>query len=333
MSHCSNVRPGDEIELERLMIVGCPQKYQQTIGEPISFSGIGLHTGKTVNVRIRPAPASSGILFVRSDISKSPYIKACPENVVNTQLATTIGKDGITVSTIEHLMCALYAYGVDNAIVEVDAPEVPILDGSALGFTYLLDQAGIVSQKRLKQYLVFTKPMSYREGDRSIKVTPASHLSVHCSISFSHPVIQHQEKTIAFSRDSFEQAIAPARTWGFFKDVNQLKQLGLAQGGSLQNAVVLDDHRVLNPDNLRFQDEFVRHKILDLVGDLAILGVGIVGRITAERSGHDLHCKFAKMIAENPQAYRMVTAAQAQSPLGMQPVGDSIPAKAGAFAG
>ncbi len=281
-------------------------RYQQTLRDVVEFSGIGLHSGKRVKVKIRPAPQGSGIVFIRSDIKKSTYIKACPENVVSAKLATTIGVDGVNVSTIEHLMSAFYAYGIDNAIVEVDNGEVPILDGSSLGYTYLFSKIKLVSQKRLRKVIRITKPFTLQDGDKKITISPSNEYSVSCKIQFNHPLIKTQKKSISINKECFENEIAPARTFGFAKDVEKMRSMGLAKGGSLKNAVVLDSYSVVNKGGLRFKNEFVRHKILDLIGDFATLGMPILGKVEAERAGHDFHISFIKALLES-SCYEIVT--------------------------
>lgn len=282
-------------------------RWQQTLKEVVQFSGIGLHTGKIINVTIRPAPPGSGILFVRSDLKKSPYIKASLDNVVDTNMATSIGKGGVVISTIEHLMAAFYAYEIDNAVVEVSGGEIPILDGSALGYTYLLSEAGVVEQNRLRKVLVVTKEFTFIDGDRSVTIRPANKFNVSCEIKFKHPVIKTQKKTFFLKIKDFETDIAPARTFGFVNEVQFLQKSGLALGGSLKNAVVLDDNNVMNEEGLRFVDEFVRHKILDLIGDFAVMGMPILGSVEVRKSGHQLHSRFISALLGNQDCFRVVT--------------------------
>ncbi len=282
-------------------------RFQCTLGESIRFKGIGLHSGQKITVKIRPAPVDSGILFIRSDIKKSPYIKACPENVVSTKLATTVGINGISISTVEHLMGAFRSYGIDNVIVEVDNVEIPILDGSAMGYTYLFEKAKVLKQNRLRKFLVIKKSFRFCDGDRELVIYPYPKFKINYKISFPHPLIKTQTYSYEVEKETFETEIAPARTFGFAKDVEKLRKIGLAKGGSLNSAVVLDDYGLINKEGLRFPNEFVRHKILDLIGDITIVGTQIMGEIHAVKSGHDMHIKFLKELLKHPECYQIIT--------------------------
>jgi UDP-3-O-[3-hydroxymyristoyl] N-acetylglucosamine deacetylase len=282
--------------------------YQTTLKEKISFTGIGLHLGKKVNVTIKPAPVDTGVIFIRTDVTPNVEIKAELSNVVDTKFATTLGKDGIIVSTVEHLLAAFSGMGVDNAIVEVNSSEVPIMDGSSAPFVYLLKSSGIVRQNKPKKFLVVKKPVKIAEDGKEIKLVPSKEFKISYTIEFDHPLITKQSLSLIHSYKSFDKEISPARTFGFLRDVEILKKNGYAKGGSLDNAIVLDDFRVLNYEGLRFNDEFVRHKILDLIGDLAILGVPIIGHVVAYKAGHSANIKFInKILSECNKHWEYVT--------------------------
>ena len=267
---------------------------QRTVSEEISCTGIGLHSGKKVKLTVKPAPPNSGIAFERLDISPNCSVKASFDNVVETKMATTIGFNGYSVSTIEHLMAAFFGMGIDNALVQIDGEEVPIMDGSSAPFVLLLKNAGIAIQNNHKRFLLVKKPIKIKDGDRSVHIYPSNELKITYKIDFDHPLIKDQAYEISFSQPTFIQEISKARTFGFLKDVQTLRNNGLARGGSLDNAIVMDEFRVLNEDGLRYKNEFVRHKILDFIGDLAILGPIIIGHFVAERSGHSLNQRLLR---------------------------------------
>ena len=273
---------------------------QHTVGREVSCRGIGLHSGAKVTMKLRPAPLNFGVRFRRMDLGHHPAVRAHAHQVVNTSLATSIGSNGATVSTIEHLMAALYVSSVDNILVELDGPEVPILDGSAAPFLDILKQAGLKEQNAPRQCLVVTRPVYLREGEAFVKATPANHFQVRYSIDFPHPLVGKQTLLWSFNAASFGRDIARARTFGFLKDVEKLQSLGLAQGGSLANAVVFDDFRVLNQDGFRYVDECVRHKILDFMGDLALAGRPLIGCFEVHKAGHALHNAFIKKLLSLP---------------------------------
>jgi UDP-3-O-[3-hydroxymyristoyl] N-acetylglucosamine deacetylase len=245
-------------------------------------------------MRIHPAPEDHGIVFVRTDIGKRVGIPARMENVVDTTLATTLGKDGIVVSTVEHFLSACMGMGVDNALVELDGPEVPIMDGSAAPFVYLLRSAGTRRQSRSKNFLVIKRPVRIEVGNKMAALYPARELRVTFTIHFRHHLIHDQSFDFVFSDRTFDREISKARTFGFLHDVEEMRSRGYALGGSLENAVVLDEFRVLNEEGLRYTDEFVRHKILDSLGDLSLLGMPVVGHFVAHRSGHTLNHRLIK---------------------------------------
>ena len=284
------------------------QLRQRTIETEVRCSGIGLHTGAPVTLVLKPAPEGYGVTFRRTDVPQAPAIPALHSNVVDTSLATTLGKDGVKVGTVEHLCAALAGLGVDNLKVELDGPEVPIMDGSAAPFGYLLRSAGIVEQHKTKKFLVIRKKVSVRDGDKLAEISPAQQFSVRCNIDFKHPLISDQSFEVQFSDRTFHREISRARTFGFLRDVEALKRAGLALGGSLENAIVVDDFSILNPDGLRFPDEFVRHKILDAMGDLFLIGMPVIGHLTAHKSGHALNHRLVTQVLSDPSNYRIVAA-------------------------
>jgi UDP-3-O-[3-hydroxymyristoyl] N-acetylglucosamine deacetylase len=277
---------------------------EQTLATRVNCTGIGVHTGRPVSLVLNPASAGTGILFVRTDLDREVRFPARPEWVVDTRMATTLGTDEHRLSTVEHLLAALYGTGIDNCTVEVSGPELPIMDGSAAPFVYLIHQAGIRPQRRMRRRLVIRRPLEVRDGNRSVRVIPSREFKVSAEIDFPHPSIGRQSlHSLVVKPGSFARSIAPARTFGFLKEVQQLQSLGLAKGGSLQNAIVLDDERVLNREGLRFADEFVRHKVLDLIGDLALAGLQIQGHFKAVRGGHALHQALVAEIRANPSCW------------------------------
>ncbi len=280
--------------------------YQRTIKNRITCKGIGLHSGKSIHLCLIPSPTNTGIIFYRVDVNKKLEIPALYENVVNTQLATTIGINGITISTIEHLMAAITGLGIDNLRVEVDGPELPVMDGSALPFAYLLRNAEIVQQSKFKKFFFVKKPVSFIENDKESHLIPSQQFKVSCTIDFNHPLISNQSYTFDFSDTAFIREIARARTFGFMKDVEAMKRRGLALGGSLENAVVIDEYNVLNSDGLRYPDEFVRHKILDAIGDLALLGMPVIAHYSGIKSGHALNHQLVKKLISHPSSYEIL---------------------------
>ncbi|MDD2790082.1 MAG: UDP-3-O-acyl-N-acetylglucosamine deacetylase [Sulfurimonas sp.] len=278
--------------------------YQTTIKKAVELVGIGLHKGSPVKLRLEPLESNSGIVFYRSDVDVSIPLK--PENVVDTRMATVIGKDGFVISTIEHLLSAVYAYGIDNLRVIVDADEVPVMDGSSASYCMLLDEAGIAQQDVAKKIMRITKEIEIIEGDKYVKLSPSSSLTYNFTIKFPHPVIQQQEYVLAFTKENYKNEIARARTFGFLHEVQYLRSKGLALGGSLENAIVLDDKKILNPEGLRFTDEFVRHKILDAIGDMSLIGMNFVGNYEAMAGSHDLNHKLTLELLKNPENYEVV---------------------------
>jgi len=277
---------------------------QRTLRRPVSCSGIGLHSGNKVTLSLKPAPADYGIRFQRSDLG-GLEVPATVTHIGGSQLQTGLTREAVSVETVEHLLAALTALGIDNVIVELNSPEVPIMDGSAAPFVYLiLNEAGVKRLASPKKYLNVLRPISLSHGDKRIALYPSDHFKVTYSISFDHPLIRHQSRTMKITDETFVEEIAPARTFGFLKEVEMLRQRGLALGGSLDNAIVLGETGALNA--LRFEDEFVRHKILDAIGDLSLVGYPVIGHLVAHRAGHALHTAFAAKILEQVDAWKIV---------------------------
>jgi len=276
---------------------------QRTIAKEVEIVGIGLHKGTPVKLKLEPLEANCGIIFQRNDT----LIPLKPDNVVDTKLATVIGNKGEIISTIEHFLSSVYAFGIDNLKVIVDADEMPVLDGSSIGFCMLLKEAGIRELDEPKKLLVIKKEVEVRDGDKFAKISPSSNLEFNFGIEFEHKLISKQNFSFNLSSDSFLDEIARARTFGFLRDVEYLRSIGLAKGGSLDNAIVLDDRKVLNPDGLRFENEFVRHKILDAMGDLALLGALVVGKYEAFASSHHLNHLLTKEVLSDEKNYEIVT--------------------------
>jgi len=274
---------------------------QRTLKESIRATGIGLHGGAKVYMTLRPAPPNSGIVFRRIDLESPTDVAADALNVTQTTLGTTLETDGVKVATVEHLLSAMAGLGIDNAFVDLTAPEVPIMDGSAAPFVFLLQSAGIEEQNAAKRFIRIRKPVEVRDGDKWARLTPYNGFKVNFEIDFDHPVLRkHRQSTsLEFSTTSFLKEISRARTFGFLRDLETLRERDLTLGGSLDNAIVMDEYRVLNEDGLRFRDEFVRHKILDAVGDLYLLGCCLIGEFTGFKSGHHLNnCLLRAMLAD-----------------------------------
>ena len=282
--------------------------HQRTLEQPVTTRGVGLHSGAQVTLTLRPAPAGHGIVFHRLDLPGSPPIPATAAHVVESALATTLGKGEARVGTVEHVLAALSGLGIDNVRIEVDGAEVPILDGSSGPFLYLVRSAGIRILEEPKSFVVIRRPVVLREGDREASLSPCDRLRVDCAIDFHHPLVPGQALSIDFSSSSFTREIARARTFGFLKDVEQMKSAGLARGGSLENAIVVDEFSILNPEGLRYPDEFVRHKILDALGDLALFGHPVIGHLRVKKSGHALHHRLVSRVMADTSAYAIVRA-------------------------
>src|SRR6266545_5799009 len=279
---------------------------QRTLRRSISCAGIGLHSGNKVTLSLKPAPADFGIRFRRTDLG-GIEIPATVQHLAGMQYATGLARDAGSVDTVEHLLSALVSLGIDNAIVELNTPEVPIMDGSAAPFIYLIQEAGVKRLAAPRKYLKVQQPIALSRGDKRIAIYPSDHFKVTYSIAFDHPLLRHQSRTIRITEESFVEDIAPARTFGFLKEVEMLRQQGLALGGSLENAIVIGDTGVLN-NALRYEDEFVRHKILDVIGDMALVGSPIIGHLVAHRGGHALHTAFAARVLEESDAWTLVDA-------------------------
>jgi UDP-3-O-[3-hydroxymyristoyl] N-acetylglucosamine deacetylase len=277
---------------------------QRTLRRQVSCAGIGLHSGNKVTLSLKPAPANSGIRFRRTDLGNLE-IQATVANLAGMHYATGLAQNEGSVETVEHLLAALVSLGIDNVIVELNYPEVPIMDGSAAPFVYLIQEAGIKPLGVPKRVLRVREPIELTRGDKRIALYPCDHFKITYSISFDHPLLRHQARTVSVSEDSFVEEIAPARTFGFLKEVELLRQHGLALGGSLENAIVIGETGVLN-NQLRFEDEFVRHKILDAIGDLALVGYPVLGHLVAHRGGHALHTAFAAKLLAERHAWEVV---------------------------
>jgi UDP-3-O-[3-hydroxymyristoyl] N-acetylglucosamine deacetylase len=282
---------------------------QRTLKNVMRATGVGLHTGEKIYLTLRPAPVDTGIVFCRVDLDQPVQIKACLENVGDTRLSTTLVSGDIRISTVEHLLSALAGLGIDNAYVDLSAPEVPIMDGSAGPFVFLIQSAGIEEQNSPKRFIRIKRSLQVEEGDKVARFEPFDGFKVGFTIEFDHPVfksnIQHTE--IDFSATSFVKEVSRARTFGFLNEIEQLHERELALGGSIDNAIVLDDYRVLNEDGLRYRDEFVKHKILDVIGDLYLLGHSLIGAFSGFKSGHELNNRLLSTLAEDESAWERVT--------------------------
>lgn len=279
--------------------------HQTTLARTVETSGIGLHTAVTVHLRLLPAPPDTGYIFIRTDLGGFE-IPATVESVAHCSYATTLMRTGVMLSTVEHLLAALRGAGVDNAFIEVDNLELPIMDGSAEVFTEMIERAGIVEQPRFRHALKIREHVSVEQGTRRISIEPADAYLIDCLIDFKHPLIGAQHFQMEVTDESFGREISAARTFGFTEEIEALRRDNLIRGGSLDNAIVLTPDGMLNETDLRFADEFVRHKILDIIGDLALLGMPILGRVTAERSGHILHAALMTKLLRNDAAWEIV---------------------------
>jgi UDP-3-O-[3-hydroxymyristoyl] N-acetylglucosamine deacetylase len=282
---------------------------QRTLKNSIRATGVGLHTGKKVLMTLRPAPANVGIVFRRVDLDTPVDIRAHAENVGDTMLGTTLVRDGVKISTVEHLLSAFAGLGIDNAFVEVSAPEVPIMDGSAGPFVFLLQSAGIEEQSTPKRFVRIKKSVRVEEGDKWARFDPFDGFKVNFEIEFNHPIFKKrlQKASMDFSTTSFLKEVSRARTFGFVRDLESLRARNLALGGTMDNAIVLDDFRVLNEDGLRYEDEFVKHKILDAIGDLYLLGHSLIGEFSGFKSGHALNNRLLRTLIAQTDAWEEVT--------------------------
>lgn len=281
---------------------------QRTLKNVIRATGVGLHTGEKVELTLRPAAPDTGILFRRLDLDVPVEIQATPFNVGDTRLSTTLMQGNVRLSTVEHLLSAFAGLGIDNACVDVGGAEVPIMDGSAAPFVFLLQSAGVEEQNRAKRFIRIKRPIEVRDGDKFARFTPYNGFKVEFSIDFDHPAFNQRANraTMDFSTSSFVREVSRARTFGFLREIEALRQQNLALGGSLDNAVVVDEYRILNEEGLRYEDEFVKHKILDAIGDLYLLGHTLIGAFTAHKSGHALNNALLRALAAEATAWEEV---------------------------
>ncbi len=281
-------------------------RFETTILHPVETHGVGLHSGAPVRMRIRPAPPSTGIVFLRTDLDNFA-IAASWRNVARVSYATSLMRQGVLISTTEHLLSVLYSMGIDNVFIEIDNLEVPILDGSGQPFVELLRQAGLKTYRRRKRYLRIRRPVSVEASGKRITILPADRFVLTCDIEFDHPLVGRQSVDLDVTPERYAAEIAPARTFGFERDLDQLRNMGLIRGASLENAVCFNSHCVLNPDGLRFPDECCRHKALDLIGDLALIGRPLLGHVIAERAGHAMHVALVAKIMSDPELYEILS--------------------------
>lgn len=279
--------------------------YQRTLASDICCTGTGLHSGKEVSLTLRPAGVDTGIVFSRKDVTDPVDISVGMRAISAATFATSLENRGVSVCTVEHLLAAISGLGIDNLVVEVDAPEVPIMDGSAAPFVNLIRDAGIVEQSQARKYVVIRETIRVAEGERWVEIQPSNKLKISYTVDFDHPMISRQFYEVSFPGKTFPENISPARTFGFLSDVAALRARGYALGGSLENAVVMDDFGVLNEEGLRFPDEFVRHKILDLIGDLSLLGYPLIGHVIAYKSGHALNHKLLRELLSREKCWEM----------------------------
>jgi len=282
---------------------------QRTLKKKIGTTGVGLHTGTKVTLTLRPAAVGTGIVFRRVDLASPVDVPAIATNVTDTRLSTLIEHDGARISTVEHLMSAFAGLGIDNAYVDIDGPEVPIMDGSAGPFVFLLQQAGIEEQKAAKKFIRIKSPVEVKNGDKLARFDPYNGFRIDFSIEFPHPVFgaENRKVVVDFAENSYLKEISRARTFGFMQEVETMRSMGLALGGSLDNAIVLDEFRVLNSDGLRYDNELVKHKVLDAIGDLYLLGSPLIGAYTAHKSGHALNNALLRALLQQPEAWEPVT--------------------------
>ncbi len=285
-----------------------PEKIKQkTIAKVVECSGIGIHSGKNVYMKIKPAPVNHGIKFVRKDILDKPKIPAHFNMIVDTNLATVLGSNGVIISTIEHLMASFLGMGIDNVLVELDTYEIPIMDGSAAPFTKLIRSAGIYEQKSPRFFFVVRKPIELKKDEKSVGIYPSSSFKITYMLDYNHPLLKEQSYSIEVTDKTFEEEISKARTFGFLHEIKYLERYGFAKGGSLDNAIIVDEKNVVNKDGLRFKDEFVRHKILDCIGDFSLIGMPIIGHIKAYKSGHAFNHALLNKIFEQKECWKIST--------------------------
>ena len=284
---------------------------QRTLKKPVEVVGIGLHKGEPIKLRLEPLDVDAGIMFYREDLAMS--ITLSPDSVIDTRMATVIGNEKGYISTIEHFLSAVYAYGIDNMRVIVDGNEMPIMDGSSISFCLLLEEAGIEEQDAPKKIIRVKKPVEVQEGDKFVRLIPHESAQFDFRIKFDHPVIGDQQEHFEFSTENFVEEIARARTFGFAKDIQYLQSQNLALGATLQNAIGLDDHKVLNPEGLRFENEFARHKILDALGDMMVSGHNILAKYESFAGSHDLNYKLTSKLLSDSKNYDFVAVEELQS--------------------
>lgn len=282
---------------------------QRTLKKPVQATGVGLHTGEKVCLTLRPAPANSGIIFRRVDLSPAVEIHAAADAVHDTRLSTCLEANGARVATVEHLMSAFAGMGIDNAFVDMTSSEVPIMDGSAGTFVFLLQSAGIEEQHAIKKFIRIKKTVEVREGDKWVRFDPFNGYKLDFTIAFSHPVFTSTKQTVTvdLGEHSYIREISRARTFGFMQDVEYMRSQGLALGGNLDNAIVMDEYRVINPDGLRFNDEFVKHKVLDAIGDLYLAGHPLIGAFSGYKSGHALNNQLLRTLLKDQEAWEFAT--------------------------
>jgi len=288
-------------------------RQQQTLSNPISCTGVGLHTGKPVTITLRPAPTDTGVVFVNRNGHAGATLAASVDHLVPTELCTAISGNGFQVKTIEHVLAALAGLSVDNVFVDIDAAEAPVMDGSSAPFVRLIESAGVVAQNRRRSFLKITRPLEIVDGSRRIRIEPSSTPRITYTIEYDHPMIRTQTYAYEHSAHAFATDIAEARTFGFLQEVEALWARGLGRGGNLENTVVLSQDGILNESGLRFADEFVRHKVLDLIGDFSLLGLPFIGHLIADRSGHALHTRLVKQILDHPECWVLLNADQTHS--------------------
>jgi UDP-3-O-[3-hydroxymyristoyl] N-acetylglucosamine deacetylase len=285
---------------------------QRTIASTVKVTGIGIHSGRKVTLTMHPAEADFGIQFKRTDLPGAEVLKACATTVGATENNTTLGSGVNAVHTVEHLLSVFYGLGINNIYCELDGPEVPIMDGSAASFVFLLKETGIRTLNKSKKFLVVLEPVEVKVDDKWARIEPSSRLVIDSTIVFAHPIIKTQKKVFDFTCEGYINEIGRARTFGMLRDADMLKRKGLAKGGSLDNAIILDDFNIVNKEGLRFKDEFIRHKILDTIGDIILLGHEIAAKVTTFKSGHNLHNLLCRKLLDTPSAYQIVSASSLQ---------------------
>ncbi len=281
-------------------------RFETTIQRPVEARGIGLHSGVQVSIRVLPAPVSTGLVFVRTDLDNFP-IPASWRHVARVSYATSLMRQGVLISTTEHLLSVFYSCGIDNAYIEINNLEVPILDGSGLPFLELIKEAGVRHYRRKRRYLRIRRPITVEDRSKRISILPDDSFRLTCEIRYDHPLVGRQTLEMEVTPDRYGEEIAPARTFGFLYELDQMRNMGLIRGASLDNAVCFDRNTVMNPDGLRFPDECCRHKALDLIGDLALIGKPLLGHVIAERAGHAMHAQLVSRLMSDPSLYEIIT--------------------------